>query len=306
MLRIFRTKYLFIGLSLALLFFLSPSSLKNEDIPRGNIIGFVYAKDGTTPLEGATVKVKNISTGTVYKSSKSDNLGVFRIEDVERGVYIYGVVTANGDFNSIEPIGIRVRENETAKLSISLNPYEKKVASAVQDIFEDQKIAGEALVGRVVNYNPETRMAEVAITKGLLQRDDMIYVRGDDTDFYQDVEFLAQKGGTIKNLFAGQSAILGVKNNVKTGDLIYAIYKWGVLPFISSSSGKASVVAGSSEIVYSSMEVDTLCFCPSPWWPPRWGWWLQHCTKYPNADGCEAFWDLWCQWHPKHPFCNNH
>ena len=138
MLRIFRTKYFFIGLSLTLLFFLSPSSLRNEDIPKGNIIGFVYAQDGTTALEGATVKVKNISTGAVYESSKSDSLGVFRIKGVERGIYIYGVVTASGDFNSIEPIGIRVRENETAKLSISINPYKKQVASAVQEIFEDQ------------------------------------------------------------------------------------------------------------------------------------------------------------------------
>jgi hypothetical protein len=303
MLRIFRTKYSFLGLSFVLLFFLTSGSFRSEDIPKGNIIGFVYAKDGTTPLEGATVKVKNISTGAVYESSKSDDLGIFRIPGVERGVYIYGVEAANGDFNSIEPIGIRVRENETAKLSISINPYEGKVASAVQEIFEDQRITGEALVGRVVNYYPESRMAEVLITKGLLQRDDMIYVRGDGTDFYQDVEFLAQKGAPVENLFSGQSAVLGVKNQVKAGDLIYAIYKWGVLPFVSSPSGKASVIAGSSEIVYSSMEVDTLCYCPSPWWPPGWGWWLQHCTKNPGAEGCDKFWEWWCNWHPDHPLC---
>ncbi len=229
--------------------------------------------------------------------------GVFRIQGVEKGIYIYGVEAANGDFNSMEPIGIRVRENETAKLSISLNPYETKVASAIQEIFEDQRIAGEALVGRVVNYYPESRMAEIVITKGLLQMDDMIYVRGDDTDFYQDVEFLAHEGAPVKNTFAGQSAFLGVENKVDAGDLIYAIYKWGVLPVFSSPLGEASVVAGSSKIVPPGIDVSSLCYCPSPWHPK--GWWMQYCRKNPDDPRCKTFWQWFCHRYPNHPFCRD-
>ena len=50
------------------------------------MIGFVYNKDGTTPLEGAVVKLKNISTSLIYESSKTDKLGVFKLERIDEGL----------------------------------------------------------------------------------------------------------------------------------------------------------------------------------------------------------------------------
>jgi len=244
-----KSKVTFIGLAFAFLIFCYPNFLRSKNVPKGNIVGFVYAEDGTTPLEGAVVEVKNISTDAVYESSKSDSLGVFKIEGVEKGVYIYGVKTAQGDFNSDGLIGVIIREDETAKLSISLTPYEKRVASAIKEVYEEQKIAGESLVGRVVNYNPDTRIAEVFITKGLLRLDNRVYVKGEVTDFYQDVNLFELEGSSVGNLFAGQTASIAVKNKVEIGDLIYTASKSGILSLSSSPLGDASVIAGSSGIV---------------------------------------------------------
>ena len=286
----FRLRFVFIGLVFGLLIFCSTSFLRSEEVSKGSILGFVYDEDGTTPLEGAVVEFKNITTGAVYESSKSDDLGVFKIEGVERGLYIYGVKTAQGDFNSDGPLGVRIRGNETAKLSISLTPYDEKVRSAIEEVYREQEMEGKSVVGRTVNYNPDTRIAEVVIMKGLLQVDDKIYAKGEHTDFYQDVNFLGSEGSFVEGIFAGQSASLAVKNRVEIGDLIYKVAKSGVLPLFSRPSGVASVVAGSSEIVGG---VTVLCDgwqVPSQWrewwrmWWQRFLSWL--CSRYPNHPWC--------------------
>ena len=115
-----RLTFMFSCLLLAFILFCYPIALKSENVAKGNIVGFVYDMDGTTPLEGAVVKVKNISTDVVYESTKSDILGIFKIKGLENGIYLYGVMTPNGDFNSDGLVGIRIQGNETAKMSISL------------------------------------------------------------------------------------------------------------------------------------------------------------------------------------------
>ena len=245
----------FIGFVFALLIFFSISFLGSENAPKGNIIGFVYAEDGTTPLEGAVVKIKHVSTDAVYESSGSDTHGVFKIEGVEKGIYICGVKAAQGDFNSDSLIGVRIHENETAKVSLSLVPYDKKVSSAIKEVNEAQNITGEALVGRAINYNPDTRTAVVFITKGLLQLHDKIHVKGEATDFYQDVNTLKLEGSSVKRLLVGQTASLGVKDPVETGDLIYVVRRKKGLWLFSKPFGWATVISGSSAIVYGIVKL---------------------------------------------------
>lgn len=265
-----------------------PGFLRSEDIARGNVIGFVFDRDGTTPLKDATVKVINILTGEAYESSRSDSYGVFKIQGIEKGLYIYGVKTANGDFNSDSPFGLRIQGNETAKLSLSLTPYEKKVAHAIKEVYEEQKETGEALVGQVVDYIPDSRMAEISIMRGLLQLDDRISAKGEASDFYQGVNYLEHEGSSVKNLFAGQTGFIGVEKEVKTGDLIYTIFKKGILPLLSSPSGRASIITGSSEIVHSPVELSLFCKCPSPWKP--W-WWRWFCKRFPWHPLCKGYKD---------------
>jgi len=105
--------------------FVRGENIVKANTANGNIIGFVYAQDGTTPLNGAVVKFLNISTNSVYESSQSDTNGIFKINGIETGLYIFGVITPQGDFILDDLVGVRVQKNETAKLSISLTPYNR-------------------------------------------------------------------------------------------------------------------------------------------------------------------------------------
>jgi len=203
-----RSNLILIAVVVILLCF--PAFLRSEST-KGNIIGFIYGQDGTSPLEGAVVKVKNIATGNVYESSKSDTNGVFTIVGVESGVYLYGVLTPQGEFNSENYFGLRVSEGETAKLSIALTPYEQKVAAAIRSVYSEQAESGEALVGTVIDYNSRAKTAEVLIVKGLLQRNDKIHAKGEATNFYQLVENMLLGSKPVTRLFAGQKAHLKVK-----------------------------------------------------------------------------------------------
>ncbi len=100
--------------------FYSSQYLIAQEVCKGNLIGFVFEKDGTTPIEGAVVKLKNVSTGKVYESSRSDKLGILKTEGVEEGLYIVGIITKNGNFNVGNLIGIKA--DETAKVSFALKP----------------------------------------------------------------------------------------------------------------------------------------------------------------------------------------
>jgi hypothetical protein len=101
----------------------SPHLINGEAVGKGNLIGFVYEKDATTPLEGAIVKLKSISSGITYESSKTDKLGVFKLEGINEGLYIAGISSKEGDFNVESFIGITA--DETAKVSFALKPQAK-------------------------------------------------------------------------------------------------------------------------------------------------------------------------------------
>ena len=111
---------------------------------KGDLIGKVYGKDGTTIIEGAIVKIKNVVSGVAYES-KTDKLGTFEIKGIEEGMYAVGIVTKEGNFNVESLIGIKV--NETAIVTFALKPYlkgEVKKAEVrgkfVKKVKEDSKI----------------------------------------------------------------------------------------------------------------------------------------------------------------------
>ena len=115
-----KLKGVFFLLIFSFLMFYSPYLINGKALAKGNLIGFVYDKDGTTPLEGAIVKLKNVSTSSIYESSKADKLGVFKIEGIDEGLYVVGISSKEGSFNVENFIGIKA--NETAKVSFSLEP----------------------------------------------------------------------------------------------------------------------------------------------------------------------------------------
>ncbi len=227
-------------LFLALVFFIGTASqpLRAQTPEKGNLVGFVFDKDGKTPIEGAVVIVKNVSTGAVYRADPTDKQGLFKIDGLSKGIYSFGVTTPAGDFNGNELIGILA--NETAKMFVSLNPYEGQVQSAVLGVLkEQQEREGEARVGRVVGYNPNTREAEVFIEKGLLQLDDSIRVRGRSTDFYQDVKTMKIGVAVVKRALAGQNVFVKVAQAADLGDIVYVVCKRGVVPLFWVPLGAA-------------------------------------------------------------------
>jgi len=221
----------------------------------GNIIGFVYAKDGTTPLEGATVKFKNLASSSIYESSKTDGYGIFKIQGVESGVYTYGVVTNQGDFNASNIVGLKVSENETAKMSIAIQPFSRDEAAAVTEIYKDQDKSGESLVAMVADFDAATGMAQLQMVKGLLRVSDKIHARGQSTDFYQEVGVLKIGDSSAQQILGSQAGAIKLDRNVEKGDRVYLVQNKKIFPFFLAPAGIAAVVAGNSAITYGVVKI---------------------------------------------------
>ncbi len=220
-----------------------------ENAASGGIVGFVYGQDGSTPLEGAVIVAKNLATGIVYESTKSDQLGIFKLPNIENGIYVYGVKTAEGEFNASSPMGVTVGPNETAKLSISVSPLEKSVSSAMPAIYEEQKVKGEALVGKVVNYSPKDKLSVVYIVKGYLEEGQRIHVKSAATNFYQDVKGIRGQSAGAKRVISGETGALPLMKRAQPGDEVYLVSRKGHGPLFLAPLGIATIVAGSAGIV---------------------------------------------------------
>ena len=231
---------------------------------KGNIVGFLYDRDGTTPLEGAVVKFKSLTSGTIYESTKSDTYGIFKVQNVESGVYTYGVAAEQGDYKADGIVGFKINENETAKLSIALNPYEKEVAAAVSEIYKEQEKNGEALIGTIADFNPSTRLAQVQVVKGVLQVNDRIHARGKSTNFYQDVDTLMVGTAEAKRVLNGQTGTLKMEQDAQAGDLVYVVPAKKLFPFFLAPLGIAAVIGGSEAVSYGIMKIKDQAIPASP------------------------------------------
>lgn len=243
-----RKHLLSLGLVVSLIALSVPAS--SFETGKGGLVGFVFEQDGTTPVAGAVVAVRNVTTGAVKQSEKSDNQGIFRFPNLEAGIYALGVSSGRGDFNAADVVG--VAPNETAKVTVALSPFEPAVASAAQQVAQDQKEKGESWIGRVVRYNPATNEAEVSIERGLLQAGDKIHVltapRGQGTDFFQEARVLKVATATVKRILVGQRGIVSLEKPALPNDDVYVSCKRGVPPFFLLPLGVA-LVAGGAAIV---------------------------------------------------------
>ena len=121
-----RSKTVALMLIFSLILCLSPylPAQQTRSPGKGNLIGKIYAKDGTTAIVGALAKIKNVTTAKAYESSKTDKLGTFKIEGIEEGLYSVGIVTDEGEFNVESLIGIKA--NKTVLITLVLKPYLKE------------------------------------------------------------------------------------------------------------------------------------------------------------------------------------
>jgi hypothetical protein len=230
------------GSALVLILCLVPSALISQGSAKGNLIGFVFEKDGSTPVAGAVVVVKNVSTGAVTEGKVSDELGVFRFSGLDAGLYALGVRSDKGNYNSQDFFG--VTPEKTAKISIALKPYDPAAASAAEAVIKDQRDKGEAFIGKVLRYLPETKEAEVLVEIGLVQHEDRIHIKGVVTDFYQDMRTLKAYGAKAERVLSGHPAVFKTSSPCEPGDFVYIVCKRGVPPFFLAPLGVAAIVAG--------------------------------------------------------------
>lgn len=219
---------------------------------KGNLVGFVFSNNGSTPLQGAVVRVRNVTSGTVYESGKTDTSGVFKFEGLTQGVYAVGVSSTDGSFNGADFIGVAA--GETAKVSISLQPYTEAEASAAAVMARDQQDKSESYIGRVVSFSPDTREANVFIERGIVQSGDRIHIKSQATNIYQYVKMLVSSGARMDRVASGQTMTVPVKNSCRSGDFVYVCCKRGVPPLFLAPLGVAAIVGGSASLVTLEQE----------------------------------------------------
>ncbi len=128
-----------ISVALTPQFLLVEANPRAELVGKGSLIGIVYEKDGITPAQGVIVKVRNLLTDAVYESIKTGKSGTFEIKEISEGLYLAGIVTAEGNFNVENYIGIKA--NEIVKLTFILKPYGiGKINNAEMKIMEIEKL----------------------------------------------------------------------------------------------------------------------------------------------------------------------
>jgi hypothetical protein len=230
------------GCALALTVALIPSAARPQEAGKGNLVGFVYERDGSIPVEGAVIVVKNLTTGFVSESPGSDGLGAFKVLGLESGIYALGVRSAKGSYNSQDLFGVTA--GKTAKISISLDAYDKKAAADAEAVIKEQRDKGEAFIGKVVDYDPQTKRAEIFVEIGLIQSVDRIHVKGQVTDFYQDTKALNARGIRVERILSGASGHFQASKPCVQGDFVYIVCRQGIPPFFLAPLGIAAIVAG--------------------------------------------------------------
>jgi hypothetical protein len=205
-------------------------SVDNEPVT-GNLVGHIYGQDGSTPLEGASLALRNVSTGKVYMSPKSGLDGTVLLEEVEKGFYKIGIITDDGGFYTKDLIGLNIKGESTETISVSISPYSQQEGSAVRDIYEDLYGADEALIGHVLKYFPETGMAQVELIKGMIKKDAVVYFRGLTYNFRQEVKTIILDGKEVDEAYKGDIILVNVKMPTEIGDLVFICDK-KILPFI--------------------------------------------------------------------------
>ena len=218
--------------------------IQSETNAKGNVLGYIYGSDGTTPYEGVVLKVMNVTTGSVYESTVSNSNGVLKLEELETGVYEYAVTTPQGSFISENTFGLIIREDKTEEMAIRVNSLSKKVKSEPMGFPEPEAIEGAPYIGRVIGIDLASKMAEVYIVRGMIKTDDKVLIKGSETDFGMKVKELNKEGDNVNSLLAGETGVMVIKQNAAIGDAIYLVADKGILPLILGAAGLTAGTAG--------------------------------------------------------------
>ena len=87
----------------------------------GNLKGFIYKKNGRTPLWGVQVLLKDIDTGQIFESNVTDALGDYKLREVPSGLYQV-LLLAKDKAYKVKKIDFLVRVFEGKTSTISFSP----------------------------------------------------------------------------------------------------------------------------------------------------------------------------------------
>lgn len=153
---------LVIGLFFISILFFWPHFIMAQTNIEGSLVGRIYKEDCTTPIEGAVIRIRNISGSSEYESKESNRLGAVVINSIEEGLYTVGIFTKDGGFNIQNIIGIKA--NEMAEVSFTLRPLAQETSPAKKDKKRPRgewyypKVIGQCDAG--YRWNPKTLRCE--------------------------------------------------------------------------------------------------------------------------------------------------
>lgn len=88
----------------------------------GNLMGFVYGKDGKSPLPGAIVLLKGADKEKVYKSLPTGKTGDYRIDNIDVGSYVVGLKVNQDTFNVDGLVEVAAGKTDTLSLALGALP----------------------------------------------------------------------------------------------------------------------------------------------------------------------------------------
>ena len=107
----------------------------------GNLMGFVYGKDGKTPVRDAMVLIRRVDTGKVYQSKPTGELGTYRLLGIEAGTYVVGLKIKEKSYNVNKHV--KVAAGKTSFVSLFLQaphleiPYKQTDKDDGEEDFSD-------------------------------------------------------------------------------------------------------------------------------------------------------------------------
>lgn len=239
-------------ISLALLVLVLPGALESGQVVKGSLTGYLFEQDGTAPVEGAVVKLRNVSTDEVFESTVSDSSGVFTVSGLTSGFYDYVVSNAEGNFVGVRIFGFKALENEKEVISITLKSFNKEKKALPKEFPPPQPIKDASYIGRVLSFDSKTDRAEVFIEEGMLRKKDLVRILGKETDFDMKVNTLYSEKNKVDYISEGDTGYLEVKKKVVEGDALYLSKDKGLLPMLlifaaSAASSAGTVIVGAAE-----------------------------------------------------------
>jgi hypothetical protein len=136
-----------------LLVWFPPSLPASEDntVGKGNLKGFIYKRDGKTPLWGAQVLLKDMKTGKIFESNVTDAVGDYKFLDIPEGNYKLKILVKDKDYE-VKKVDFMVKifDGKTSILSFSLKKHRKFLILGIPLCRIFAFIAGLATIGVLV------------------------------------------------------------------------------------------------------------------------------------------------------------